>query len=102
VLRSRYANMERERDRFADPPQARGCSRRAIQLEQGRQPPWRDLHDVRQQFPDAGQFKSLLIFNIRRSYRLIVKGVYPADTFVEVVRDIQVAGGIRGKANRRI
>ena len=40
---------------------------------------WRDLHDVRQQFPDADQFKSLLIFNIRHNYyRLIVKVDYLA------------------------
>ena len=26
---------------------------------------WRDIHCVRQHFPDADQYKSLLIFNIR-------------------------------------
>jgi len=41
---------------------------------------WRDLEDVRQHFPDADQFKSLLIFNIRHNrYRLIVKVDYRAN-----------------------
>jgi mRNA interferase HigB len=40
---------------------------------------WRDLSEVRQFFPDADQYKSLLIFNIRRNYyRLIVKVDYRA------------------------
>ena len=40
---------------------------------------WRDIHEVRQQFPDADQYKSLLIFNIRHNYyRLIVKVDYRA------------------------
>ena len=40
---------------------------------------WHDLSSVRQHFPDADQFKSLLIFNIRHNYyRLIVKVDYPA------------------------
>ena len=40
---------------------------------------WRDLHEVRQHFPDADQYKSLLIFNIRHNYyRLIVKVDYRA------------------------
>ncbi len=40
---------------------------------------WRDLHDVRQHFPDADQYKSILIFNIRHNYyRLIVKVDYRA------------------------
>lgn len=40
---------------------------------------WRDLHDVRQHFPDADQYKSLLIFNIRHNYyRLIVEVDYRA------------------------
>ncbi len=38
-----------------------------------------DLNEVRHHFPDADQYKSLLIFNIRRNhYRLIVKGDYKA------------------------
>ena len=41
---------------------------------------WRDLKDVRQHFPDADQYKSLLIFNIRHNhYRLIVKVDYRAN-----------------------
>ncbi len=40
---------------------------------------WRDLSEVRLHFPDAGQYKSLLIFNIRHNhYRLIVKVDYRA------------------------
>ena len=40
---------------------------------------WRDLSDVRQNFPDADQYKSLLIFNFRHNYyRLIVKVDYRA------------------------
>ena len=40
---------------------------------------WRDVHEVRQHFPDADQYKSLLIFNIRHNYyRLIVKVDYRA------------------------
>jgi mRNA-degrading endonuclease HigB of HigAB toxin-antitoxin module len=40
---------------------------------------WRDFHDVRKEFPDADQFKSLLIFNIRHNRcRLIVKVDYQA------------------------
>jgi mRNA interferase HigB len=40
---------------------------------------WRDLNEVRQHFPDADQYKSLLIFNIRHNrYRLIVKVDYRA------------------------
>ena len=35
---------------------------------------WRDVNEVRRHFPDADQYKSLLIFNIRHNYyRLIVK-----------------------------
>jgi mRNA interferase HigB len=35
---------------------------------------WRDLNDVRIQFPDVDQYGTLLIFNIRHNYyRLIVK-----------------------------
>ena len=38
---------------------------------------WRDVNEVRLHFPDAGQYKSLLIFNIRHNhYRLIVKVDY--------------------------
>ena len=40
---------------------------------------WRDLNDVRQHFPDADQYRSMLIFNIRHNvYRLIVKVDYRA------------------------
>ena len=40
---------------------------------------WRDVHEVRLHFPDADQYKSLLIFNIRHNYyRLIVKVDYRA------------------------
>ena len=40
---------------------------------------WRDLNEVRLHFPDADQYKSLLIFNIRHNhYRLIVKVDYRA------------------------
>ena len=40
---------------------------------------WTNLSDVRFQFPDADQYRSLLIFNIRRNYyRLIVKVDYRA------------------------
>lgn len=40
---------------------------------------WRDLGEVRLHFPDADQYKSLLIFNIRHNhYRLIVKVDYRA------------------------
>jgi mRNA interferase HigB len=40
---------------------------------------WRDLVDVRQFFPDADQYESLLIFNIRHNYyRLIAKVDYRA------------------------
>ena len=40
---------------------------------------WRDLSEVRLHFPDADQFTSLLIFNIRHNYyRLIVKVDYRA------------------------
>ena len=40
---------------------------------------WRDLNDVRQFYPDADQYKSLLIFDIRHNYyRLIVKVDYRA------------------------
>ena len=40
---------------------------------------WRSLSDVRQCFPDADQFQSLLIFNIRHNYyRLVVKVDYRA------------------------
>lgn len=40
---------------------------------------WRDLTEVRLHFPDADQYKSLLIFNIRHNYyRLIVKVDYRA------------------------
>ena len=40
---------------------------------------WRDLSEVRLHFPDADQYKSLLIFNIRNNYyRLIVKVDYRA------------------------
>jgi len=40
---------------------------------------WRDLHEVRQHFPDADQYKSLLVFNSRHNYyRLIVKVDYQA------------------------
>lgn len=40
---------------------------------------WHDLNDVRQLFPDADQFKSLLIFDVRHNhYRLIVKVDYRA------------------------
>ena len=40
---------------------------------------WRDVNEVRLHFPDAGQFKPLLIFNIRHNYyRLIVKVDYRA------------------------
>jgi mRNA interferase HigB len=40
---------------------------------------WRDLNEARLHFPDADQYKSLLIFNIRHNhYRLIVKVDYRA------------------------
>ncbi len=40
---------------------------------------WRDLNDVRQHFPDADQYRTLLIFNIRHNrYRLIAKVDYRA------------------------
>ena len=40
---------------------------------------WRDIHGVRVHFPDADQYKSLLVFNIRHNYyRLIVKVDYRA------------------------
>lgn len=40
---------------------------------------WKDLNDVRRSFPDADQYKSLLIFNVRHNcYRLIVKADYRA------------------------
>ena len=40
---------------------------------------WRDLSEVRLHFPDADQYKALLIFNIRHNYyRLIVKVDYRA------------------------
>ena len=40
---------------------------------------WRDLYEVRLHFPDADQYRSLLIFNIRHNYyRLIVKVDYRA------------------------
>jgi mRNA interferase HigB len=40
---------------------------------------WRDIHEVRLHFPDADQYKSRLIFNIRQNcYRLIVKVDYRA------------------------
>src|SRR5438105_8591415 len=40
---------------------------------------WRNLNDVRLHFPDADQYQSLLIFNIRHNYyRLIVKVDYRA------------------------
>ena len=40
---------------------------------------WQDLSAVRLQFPDADQFKSLLIFNVRHNnHRLIVKVDYRA------------------------
>ena len=41
---------------------------------------WRSLPDVRGNFGDAGQFRSLLIFNVRHNtYRLIVKVDYCAN-----------------------
>ena len=40
---------------------------------------WRDVNEVRLHFPDADQYKSLMIFNIRHNYyRLIVKVDYRA------------------------
>jgi mRNA interferase HigB len=40
---------------------------------------WRDVNEVRLHLPDADQYKSLLIFNIRHNYyRLIVKVDYRA------------------------
>jgi mRNA interferase HigB len=40
---------------------------------------WRDINDVRLHFPDADQYRPLLIFNIRHNYyRLIVKVDYRA------------------------
>ena len=40
---------------------------------------WRDINEVRLQFPDTDQYKTLLIFNIRHNYyRLIVKVDYRA------------------------
>ena len=40
---------------------------------------WRDLNEVRLHFPDADQYRSLLIFNIRHiRFRLIVKVDYRA------------------------
>ena len=39
---------------------------------------WMSLEDVRRQFPDADQFRKVLIFNIRHNrYRLIVFAVFP-------------------------
>ena len=44
---------------------------------------WRDLNEVRQHFPDADQYKSLLIFNVRHNYyRLIVKVDYRAKLII--------------------
>ena len=41
---------------------------------------WRDFNEVGLLFPDADQYKSLLIFNIRHNYyRLIVKVDYRAE-----------------------
>src|ERR1035437_9626588 len=58
---------------------SRGCSRRTIAVEQGSHAVWRDVNEVRLHFPDADQYKSLLIFNIRHNYyRLIVKVDYRA------------------------
>src|SRR5260370_521170 len=38
---------------------------------------WREINDVRLLFPNADQYKSLLIFNIRHNYyRLVVKVDY--------------------------
>jgi mRNA interferase HigB len=40
---------------------------------------WRDLQQVREAYPDADEYRSLLIFNIRHNrYRLIVKVDYRA------------------------
>ena len=40
---------------------------------------WLNLLDVRHHYPDADQYKSLLVFNIRHNYyRLIVKVDYQA------------------------
>jgi mRNA interferase HigB len=40
---------------------------------------WQNLADVRQHFPDADQYRTLLIFDIRHNhYRLIVKVDYRA------------------------
>lgn len=40
---------------------------------------WKDINEVRSHFPDADQYQSLLIFNIRHNrYRLIVKVDYRA------------------------
>jgi mRNA interferase HigB len=40
---------------------------------------WRNFYDVRLYFPDADQYRSLLIFNIRHNYyRLIAKVDYRA------------------------
>lgn len=40
---------------------------------------WRDIREVRLHFPEADQYRSLLIFNIRHNYyRLIVKVDYRA------------------------
>jgi mRNA interferase HigB len=40
---------------------------------------WRDVNEIRLHFPDADQYKSLLIFNIRHNYyRLIAKVDYRA------------------------
>ena len=60
----------RECDQFENHPQvrssARGCSRRTVKWNKAASHAvWRDIHCVRQHFPDADQYKSLLIFNIR-------------------------------------
>jgi mRNA interferase HigB len=33
---------------------------------------WRDVSEVRLHFPDADQYRSLLIFNIRHNYYLLI------------------------------
>jgi len=75
---------KRERDQLDEHQEirgfSRGCGRRTIAVEQGGQPRrLRDVHEVRLHFPDADQYKSLLIFNIRHNYyRPIVKVDYRA------------------------
>src|ERR1700733_290205 len=61
---------------------------------------WRNTRDVRLHFPDADQFKSLLIFNIRHNYyRLIVKVDYRAKLLM-VKEFLTHKGYMRGGWNK--